>query len=343
MGDEVGAHLHARLGALCVHPLRIAGLGPRALLHHHHVRGDFGVRGERRARQAHRAQELGPFRKPPAGGAALLVQSALRGDERHHAARPHQVERAGEEVVVDEQPLAPVARVVHLVAPEGDVADRHVERVVRKVGALEPAVADVGAGVERSGDARGEGVELHADEPASRERFRHAPEERPRAARRLEHAAPREAHGLYRLPYRADDSGRRVEGGEGGRPRGGPLLAGQQRPQPFAFGRPFGRRFVEHVGEAAPSDVARERRELPRAGVSAPFLDAQKGLDGEDVCAQALERRLAPSVGGAVGLREEDGELSLLGGFLPWNGGSGRTARFPRCPFAAARRRRFLS
>ena len=182
VGCEVGVHVDARLDALGVRPFGLADLGALALLEDDHVRRDFGMRREGRVGQADRSHELGALGDPSAGGGILLVERAFGRDESHDASRPHQVERPREEPIVHEQPLVPMAGIVDLVAAEGHVSHRDVERFVVEVCVLEAAVDDLRGRMEGAGDARGQAVELHADEAAARKRLRHGGEERARAA-----------------------------------------------------------------------------------------------------------------------------------------------------------------
>ena len=140
------------------------------------------MRREGRGGQADRSHELGALGDPSAGGGIRLVERAFGRDESHDASRPHQVERPREEPIVHEQPLVPMAGIVDLVAAEGHVSHRDVERFVVEVCVLEAAVDDLRGRMEGAGDARGQAVELHADEAAARKRLRHGGEERARAA-----------------------------------------------------------------------------------------------------------------------------------------------------------------
>ena len=68
--------------------------------------------------------------------AVFLVHGAFGGDKGDDAARTHLVQRFGDEIIVDQQVLAVVAFVMHLVAAKGDVAHRKVKEIVRVVGAF---------------------------------------------------------------------------------------------------------------------------------------------------------------------------------------------------------------
>lgn len=101
--------------------------------------------------QADRSHELGALGDPSAGGGILLVERAFGRDESHDASRPHQVERPREEPIVHEQPLVPMAGIVDLVAAEGHVSHRDVERFVVEVCVLEAAVDDLRGRMEGAG------------------------------------------------------------------------------------------------------------------------------------------------------------------------------------------------
>ena len=101
----------------------------------------------------------------------------MAGDHGEDAAGLEGVDRFGDEEVVQGELLA---LEVELDVGEGDVADHGVER--RELGVAEILDADVGLGMERAGDAAGDGVQLDADEPHA---LRCQAQESPGAATRL--------------------------------------------------------------------------------------------------------------------------------------------------------------
>ena len=115
--------------------------------------------------QADRPQEIRPLGQVLADGRVLLVQREMAGDQGQHAAGFQGVDRFGEEVIMQREPLAVV---VELDVGEGHVADHGVDAALGQPGVAEILDADVGSGVEGAGDAAGDAVQLDADEPQPR-------------------------------------------------------------------------------------------------------------------------------------------------------------------------------
>ena len=85
----------------------------------------------------------------------------MRRDQGQHAAGLQGVDGLGEEVIVQGQLLAVI---VELEVGEGHVADHGVDAVLGQLGVAEILDADVVVGVERPGDAAGDGIQFDADE-----------------------------------------------------------------------------------------------------------------------------------------------------------------------------------
>ena len=94
--------------------------------------------------------------------AAFCLSSVkCAGDQCQHAAGLQGVDGLGEEVIVQRQLLAVI---VELEVGERHVADHRVDAVLGQPRVAEVLDADVLVGVERLGDAAGDGIQLDADE-----------------------------------------------------------------------------------------------------------------------------------------------------------------------------------
>ena len=190
--------------------------------------------------------------------------------------------RLGDEEVVEGELLAVE---VELDVGEGDVADHGVER--RELGVAEVLDADVGLGMERAGDAAGDGVELDADEPLAGRGVGH---EIPDPASRLEDDGvggdPETRKGV--VHGRHDDGG--GEELAEGRPLGGVVfLGGEERLELLADGLPA---VLEAAGDGsgkieratAPKPPKRGGPALVVGGRAVLALDGLERADrGEDV------------------------------------------------------------
>ena len=94
----------------------------------------------------------------------MLVEREMRRDQGQHAAGLQGVDGLGEEVIMQGE-LLPV--IVELEVGERHVADHRVNAVFGQLGVAEILDADVLVGVERSGDAPGDGIQFNADEALS--------------------------------------------------------------------------------------------------------------------------------------------------------------------------------
>ena len=132
-------------------------------------------------------------------------------DQGQHAAGLEGVDRLGEEVIVQGELLAAI---VELQVGERHVADHRVDAVLGQLGVAEVLDADVLVGVERLGDAAGDGVQLDADEAHPFLALAH--EIAGAAAGLQDRGVVGHAQAGNRLVDGRDHGRRRVEGVEGG-------------------------------------------------------------------------------------------------------------------------------
>ena len=103
--------------------------------------------------QTNRAQQLRPLGNALPHVAGALVHGVAGGNERHHAARPHLIQRLGKEILVDGQVHPVIAPILHLELTKGNVAHSHVKEVVGEVHLFIAANGNTAAWVQLTGDA----------------------------------------------------------------------------------------------------------------------------------------------------------------------------------------------
>ncbi len=188
-----------------------------------------------------------------------LVHRSARRNEHHQAPGPDLVQRFGEEVVVNREPVGVEAWVVDGIIAEGHVGDRHVVESVGKLGAFEPLPANVRVRVERFGDANRERVNLDAgDGRVPVHSLGHEAEKMANATRRFQNPAMFESEPLQGAIHGPDHSGRGVVRIEGARASRRQLLRGQQLLQLGARLSPFVIPWVKDLGHRAPTHVSHE-------------------------------------------------------------------------------------
>ena len=175
-----------------------------------------------------------------------------------------------------------ILRVVYLVLAERHVADGEV-KIAGAVRRLKARDGNVGFGVQLLGYAPGDAVQLYAVELAALHGFRQQAEEVADTHRRLKDSPALEAHAAQGLVDGLYYRGRGVVCVERRTSRG---LVFVRREQGFKLGvflRPVGFILVEHLGYAAPADVAGEHFLLLGRGLKAVSLKVFEQLYCLDV------------------------------------------------------------
>lgn len=211
--SRVGGGLDGR-GADAL-PRWTGGFGPRwTATKDHHVDDDVGARraGEGALRQSDRADEIGHRSHLSASCGVAGIQGVAGGERDDEPARPGQVQRLDEEVVVQGVASTIVSWVVRCDLGEGHVADHRVERAVLDTQLLERSGVDGGPGsVEMLSDLGGGLIELDTGHARA---VRCEADEVARPAAWLQHAHPfpRDSELLGGVPHGLHDRSRRVVG-----------------------------------------------------------------------------------------------------------------------------------
>ena len=210
-----------------VYPIGFDFNGSVPLLKKDNIRNDIrtGVGAERIVGQADRAEEVRALGDILPCGAVLGVHGVAGGDEGHHAARTHLLQRLCEKVVVDGKTELVKSPVADLILSKGYVAHGEVEEVL-SVGGFKVGHGNIRLWIELLCDSAGNTVQLHAVEPAAFHALRQHTEEVAHAHAWLQNIAGLETHILHRVVNGADNGGTGVVGVEGGGAGGGVFLRG---------------------------------------------------------------------------------------------------------------------
>ena len=210
-----------------VYPIGFDFNGSVPLLKKDNIRNDIrtGVGAERIVGQADRAEEVRALCDILPCGAVLGVHGIAGGDEGHHAARTHLIQRFCEKVVVNGETELVKSPVADLILAKGYVAHGEVEKVL-SVGGFKARHGNICLGVKLLCDSAGNTVQLHTVEPAAFHALRQHTEEVAHAHAWLQNIAGLETHILHRVVNGADNGGTGVVGVEGGGAGGGVFLRG---------------------------------------------------------------------------------------------------------------------
>ena len=256
-----------------VYPLRLNVDGPVPFLQKDdvadHIRTGVGL--ESVVGQADRAEQVCALGDILPCGAVLGVHGIAGGDEGHHAARTHLIQRFCEKVVVDGEAEPVVSPVIDLILAKGHVAHGEVKEIL-PVGRFKARHGNIRLGIEMLCDASRDGIQLHAVEPAAFHALRQHTEEVAHTHAWLQNVAGLEAHVLHRVVNGADNGGTGVVGVEGGGAGGGVFLRGKCGVQLCKFVFPVILAFIKSVRKAAPADVFGENVLFFGRGLSAVKL-----------------------------------------------------------------------
>ena len=210
-----------------VYPIGFDFNGSVPLLKKDNIRNDIrtGVGAERIVGQADRTEEVRALGDILPCGAVLGVHGIAGGDEGHHAARTHLLQRLGEKVVVNGKTELVKSPVADLILSKRYVAHGEVEEVL-SVGGFKAGHGNIRLGIELLCNFTGNTVQLHAVEPAAFHALRQHTEEVAHAHAGLQNIAGLEAHVLHRVVNGADNGGAGVVGIEGRGTGGGIFLRG---------------------------------------------------------------------------------------------------------------------
>ena len=210
-----------------VYPIRFDLNGSVPLLKKDNIRNDLrtGVGLEGVVGQADRAEEVRALGDILPCGAVLGVHGVAGGDEGHHAARTHLIQRFCEKVVVDGEAEPVVSPVIDLILSKGYVAHGEVKEVL-SVGGFKARHGNIRLWIELLCDASRDGIQLHAVKPAAFHALRQHTEEVAHAHAGLQNIAGLEAHVLHHVVNGADNGGTGIVGVERGSSGGGVFLRG---------------------------------------------------------------------------------------------------------------------
>ena len=210
-----------------MHPIRFDLNGSVPLLKKDNIRNDIraGVGLEGVIGKADRAEEVCALGDILPCGAVLGVHGVAGGNEGHHAARTHLLQRFCKKVVVNGKTELVKSPVADLILSKGHVAHGEVEEIL-PVSGFKAGHGNIRLGIELLCDASRDGIQLPAVEPAAFHALRQHTEEVAHAHAWLQNVPGLETHILHRIVNGADNGGAGVMGVEGRGAGGGVFLRG---------------------------------------------------------------------------------------------------------------------
>ena len=153
--EEIAVHGNTVVVRPQLHPIRFNVHHAVTLLQKQNVRYHLRTRCrlEGVVGQADRAQQLRTVGDVLSHVRGAFVHGVAGGNERHHAARPHLIQRLGKEILMDGQIQPVIAAILHLELTKGNVAHSHVKEVVGEVHLFIAANGNTAAWVQLTGDA----------------------------------------------------------------------------------------------------------------------------------------------------------------------------------------------
>ena len=153
--DEITVHGDTVVIRPQLHPVWLNVHHAVTLLQEQDVRYHFRTRCrlEGIVGQTNRAQQLRPLGNVLPHVRGAFVHGVAGGNERHHAARPHLIQRLGEKILMDGQIQPVITAILHLELTKGNVAHSHVKEVVGEVHLFIAPHGNTAAWVQLTGNA----------------------------------------------------------------------------------------------------------------------------------------------------------------------------------------------
>ena len=270
-----------------MHPIRVNLNGTIPLLQEDNVRHHFctGVGFESGIGKPDGTQQIGSLGKVPTHGGILGVQGIAAGDERHHTAGTHLIQRFGKEVVVDVEAQLVVGWVINLVLPKGDIAHSKVKEIPAVCG-FKACNGDIRLGIELFCNPSGDGIQFHTVQAAVAHFLREHTEEVAHTHGRLQNVAGLEAHISNRLIDGPDNRGTGVVRVEGGSAGGFIFCRGQGVFQLLILRCPAGFAVIKGIRQTAPAHIPGQNLLLLTACLPALGFNGFQGGDGVHIPAE---------------------------------------------------------
>ena len=249
----------------------------------HHFRSGVGF--ESGVGEPDGSQEIGSLGKIPTHGGILGIQGIAAGDERHHTAGTHLIQRFGKEIVVDVETQLIVGRVIDLVLTEGDISHGEVKKVPAVCG-FKACHGDVCFGIELFGNPPGDGIQFHTIQAAVAHFFREHTEKVTHTHGRLQNVAGLEAHISNRFIDCPDDCGAGVMRIQGGSTGGFIFCRGKGAFQFLILGSPAGFAVIKGIRQTAPAHIPGQDFLLRTGCLSALGFNVFQGGDGIHIPAE---------------------------------------------------------
>ena len=240
-----------------MHPVRLDINYPVPLLQKDDIRSDVSirVRAECRIRQPNGTQQLSTLSNILAYFRALLVHSALGGNESNHTTGAHLVKCLSEEIVMDQEVITIKRFVRHLIRSERNIADRNIKEILPICG-FKAGNGDIRFRIEQACNPARYTVQFHAVKIAVPHGLRKHAEEVAYAAGRFQNVSSTESHLFKSLVHCPDHSWRSIVSIQRGRACHIIFILGQQFFQLDILIAPVFIILIESLRYSAPTNIS---------------------------------------------------------------------------------------
>ena len=170
-----------------------------------------GIALERIVRQTNRTDQIGAVSKVLTDRGILLIQCAAGSYHCHHAARTHKVKALGNKIIVDEEIVAVIPLVRHLVIAERHIAHNTVKKAIRELHRFKALHRNLVFLVQLLCNAARNAVQLHTVHPNLFHAVRHQTHKIADTTGRLQNIAFGQSHIIQCFIHCLDDRRRSVK------------------------------------------------------------------------------------------------------------------------------------
>ena len=171
----------------------------------------IGIALERIVRQTNRTYQIGAVGKVFTDRGILLIHRTAGRYHRYHAARTHKVKALGDKIIVDEEIVAVIPLIRHLIIAERHIAHNTIKEAVRELHCFKALHRNLVFLVQLLCNAARNAVQLHAVHPNLLHAVRHQTHKIADTTGRLQNIAFGQSHIIQCFVHRLDDRRRSVK------------------------------------------------------------------------------------------------------------------------------------